>query len=283
MSQNMLVFEKDERNRFPVSIAWIRYLVLEYLQLRSFKHAAGIIYISYYAKNFIESKYPILKEKKSKVIYHGISNEFRQLPKRQKFINEYSSNMPLRILYVSIVNYYKHQWNVIEAVKLLRKKGYPIELDLVGALNKSLAKKFAHALSGTKEFVKYRGSIPYEEMSNKYKSCDLFIFASTCENMPNILVEAMSAGLPILCSNYGPMPECLGDAGLYMDPTDISSISEKLETLLLNKGLRSEIAQKAYKYSKEFSWERTSRETFQFLRECHNEKTQINETNHTIL
>ena len=44
-----------------------------------------------------------------------------------------------------------------------------------------------------------------------FTSCFTFIFASTCENMPNILIEGMSSGLPILCSNYLPMPEFLKD------------------------------------------------------------------------
>ena len=51
MSQNMLVFEEFERNRFPKRTTWLRYLALERLQLRSFRNAKAIIYISNYAKN----------------------------------------------------------------------------------------------------------------------------------------------------------------------------------------------------------------------------------------
>ena len=83
MSQNMLVFEDKERNRFPFSFTKIRYLLLEKIQLKSFKNASGIIYISFYAKKYIEEKYPILKSVNSIVIYHGISNDFRQKPKKQ--------------------------------------------------------------------------------------------------------------------------------------------------------------------------------------------------------
>jgi len=267
MSQNMLVFENKERNRFPKSFTWLRYLLLERLQVRSFKNAEGIIYISEYAKNYIENKYPELKNKKSTVIYHGISDDFRQVPKEQKPIETYTRNAPFKLLYVSIVNYYKHQWNVIDAVKKLRSRGYNITLELIGPLYEPLRRKFETALIGTEDYIFYKGRVAYDEISASYKNADMFIFASTCENMPNILVEAMSAGLPILCSNFGPMPEILKDAGVYMDPTSVDSISANLEKILVNKENRQEIAQKAYTYSLEFSWKKTANETFDFIKE----------------
>ena len=265
MSQNMLVFEKKERNRFPISLNRFRYQILELLQVKSFKNSKGIIYISNYAKNFIENKYPYLKNKPSKVIYHGISNEFRQVPKLQKEIAKYSIEKPLKITYISIINYYKHQVNVIKAVKMLNKEGIPIILDLIGPIYEPMREKFERSLKGTESFITYKGKIPYEEISDCYKNTDIFLFASTCENMPNILVEAMSAGQPIISSNYGPMPEILRDAGVYMNPTDVFSIYENLKKLIYDTELRTDIANKAYEYSQEFSWEKASKETFEFL------------------
>ncbi|WP_236976864.1 glycosyltransferase family 4 protein [Membranihabitans maritimus] len=271
MSQNMLVFEDNERKRFPLSFTRLRYYLLEKLQLKSFQNANGIIYISNYAKNYIENKYPRLKSKKSIVIYHGISDEFRQPPKVQKNLESYSKESPFKLLYVSIVNYYKHQWNVIEAVKQLKKNGYPIELELIGPIHSSLKSRMDEVLNETNKYVTYRGKVPYDKIASSYKNADLFIFASTCENMPNILVEAMSSGLPILCSNYGPMPEVLKDAGVYMDPTNPKSIKIGLEQLLKSKNKRKEVAEKAYMYSQEFSWDKTSEKTFNFIKAIANE------------
>lgn len=267
MSQNMLVFEEKERNRFPKSFTWLRYLLLEKLQVKSFSNSKGIIYISNYSKEYIEKKYPFLKEKKGKVIYHGISEDFRQRPKPQLEISSYTKDKPFKISYVSIINFYKHQWNVVEAIKNLRIEGFNIELELVGPIYEPARKRFEESLVGAETFIKYNGKIPYKEISKIYKRSDLFIFASTCENMPNILVEAMSAGLPILSSNYGPMPEILKDAGVYMDPTDVESIYSNLKNMLLNVNLRAEVAKKAFTYSQDFSWEKTSKETFDFIKE----------------
>ena len=131
--------------------------------------------------------------------------------------------------------------------------------------------KFENSLIGTETYIHYKGKVDYEEISNYYKNSDLFVFASTCENMPNILVEAMSAGLPILSSNYGPMPEILKDGGVYMKPTFVESIYIKLKEMLLNEKLRAQVAQKAYLYSQDFSWEKTSKETFNFIKEVEQE------------
>ena len=116
-------------------------------------------------------------------------------------------------------------------------------------------------------FINYKGFMPYDELSEVYHRADAFVFASSCENMPNILLEAMAAGLPIACSNRGPMPEVLGNAGVYFDPESPDQIANSLAMLLDNHDLRAELAQKAYNRAREYSWERCAKETFSFMSE----------------
>ena len=54
---------------------------------------------------------------------------------------------------------------------------------------------------------------------------EIMILSSRFEGLPNILLEAMAASLPIACSNRGPMPEILKDAGIYFNPEQVSSIT----------------------------------------------------------
>lgn len=79
------------------------------------------------------------------------------------------------------------------------------------------------------------------------------------------LLEAMSAGLPIACSDRGPMPEVLGAAGIYFDPERPEEIGRTLSTLLDDPGLREQSAWSAYERAKGFSWERCARDTFDYL------------------
>ncbi len=71
--------------------------------------------------------------------------------------------------------------------------------------------------------------------------------------------------LPIACSHMGPMPEVLGDAGLYFDPEDPNSIARALRELMKSPELRAQLAQVAFDRAQTFSWKRCADETFGFL------------------
>jgi glycosyltransferase involved in cell wall biosynthesis len=122
-------------------------------------------------------------------------------------------------------------------------------------------------LDSSGAFVSWHKGVPQHEVANYYHAADGFIFASTCENMPNILIEAMASGLPIACSSYGPMPEFLKDGGVYMDPEKISEIEAVLEKMILSAELRERISAISYSESQNFNWNKCANETFSFLYE----------------
>jgi len=98
-----------------------------------------------------------------------------------------------------------------------------------------------------------------------YHEADIFVFASSCENLPNILLEAMSSGLPIACSNIEPMPSVLKDGGIYFDPFSSKSIYHSLKELIGDPLLRETIANTAFKESKKYNWQNCSNETLKVL------------------
>ena len=81
--------------------------------------------------------------------------------------------------------------------------------------------KTLNAVDPNEEFIQYLGKVDFDSLDSYYKKADGFIFASTCENMPNILLEAMASSLPICCSEYQPMLEMLGNTGEYFNPENI--------------------------------------------------------------
>ncbi len=88
--------------------------------------------------------------------------------------------------------------------------------------------------------------------------------------MPNILLEGMAAGLPIACSNRGPMPEMLGDGGVYFDPESTPEMIHALRQLIASPELRTRLAQTSFERSHAYSWSQCARETFSFLAEMAN-------------
>ena len=104
-----------------------------------------------------------------------------------------------------------------------------------------------------------------QDLPKLISKSDIFIFASSCENMPNTLVEGMAIGMPIACSDRGPMPEILEDGGVYFDPEDEVSISKCIEKIITDREIREKIAARAKILSKKYSWEKCSDDTFSNL------------------
>jgi glycosyltransferase involved in cell wall biosynthesis len=113
--------------------------------------------------------------------------------------------------------------------------------------------------------------VKHAELPNHYQQADVFVYASSCENMPNILLEAMASAKPIACSSRGPMPEVLKDAGVYFDPERAESIASAIRELIDSPALRREKAELALRYSGEYSWCRCARESFDYLAQIANE------------
>lgn len=267
MSRNMLPFEWQELRRYGWSWMTLKLLALRLTQAQTFRRADGLIFLTQYARDAVMG---VIKTIGGKIVTipHGISNLFFRPPREQMPMHRYSIGQPLRILYVSIIEVYKHQWHVAEAVGMLRKNGFPVVLDLVGmaygpALNR--LRKTLNQVDPAGEFIQYSGPLPYDKLHVKYAQADLCLFASSCENMPNILLEGMASGLPIACSNRGPMPEVLGDAGVYFDPESPEDIARALRELLESPELRAKSAKASFERAGAYSWKRCAVETFAFI------------------
>ena len=76
----------------------------------------------------------------------------------------------------------------------------------------------------------------------------------------------MSAGLPIICSKFGPMQEVLGaNSGMYFNPLDLNDTLKQLKVFLLDKKLREEISNNSFSHSLHFTWAEMANKTFRFL------------------
>lgn len=268
MSRDMLSYEPGEMGRYRFSKMWLRLLALRYLQAWSLKSAEGAVFLTEYASRVIQQMTGPLR--RTAVIPHGVSSEFRGLVRHE------TANNPLRVLrciYVSQADLYKHQWVVVRALADLRARGYNLSLQLAGGgqgRGESLLQQELRLSDPVGEWVTVTGFVPPSGLPALLASSDIFIFASSCENMPNTLVEGMAAGLPIACSDRGPMPEVLKDGGLYFDPEDASSIAAAVQRLADDPALRMSLAGRAAELATAYSWERCARETWQFLTETFN-------------
>lgn len=264
LSQDMLSFEPGVMRYFGIGYERVRLLAIFWLQNTAFRRAEGVIFLTKYTGALIQKSCGLLQ--RVAYIPHGVSDKFRTTHLLLPW--PLDNERPIRLLYVSPVLQYKHQWRVVKAVELLRIRSYNLHITFVGsgsgAAQRQLDVQIAES-DPQKQFVNHVGSIPYDAIPGYLAETDIFIFASSCENMPVTLLEAMASGLPIACSDRGPMPEVLEDAGEYFDPEDPDSIAAAVEALLVDPEKRQRLAARAKALSERYSWERCAAETWSFI------------------
>ena len=263
MSQDMLSYEPGIMKNFGYGLARLRLIIILFVQNFAFRHADGVIFLTNYASRVIQKSCGKLR--KVKIIPHGVDLEFK------KIINQNwpsKKNEIIRCLYVSPVWPFKNQINVVKAIEKLRNQGHLISLDLIGGGAKESIKKLKKQISLSDPeglFIKYHGSLQHDQIPKYIARANIFVFASSCENLPVTLLEAMAVGLPIACSDRGPMPEVLGEGGLYFDPNDVTSIATSINEIIHKSDLRVKLMVKAKIISNEFTWDNNSSKTISFI------------------
>tara|TARA_B100001093_G_scaffold304651_1_gene290534 strand:+ start:34474 stop:35640 length:1167 start_codon:yes stop_codon:yes gene_type:complete len=268
MSQNMMLYEREFWDEIKSIKEKAKFFFNFRRQQKCFKNAEGIIFLSQYAKKYI-TKVLKIEDKNKAIIHHGISNQFISKKIEIICLNNYSEKSPFRFLYVSTVHVYKNQWHVVEAISKLKEKGYPVSLTLIGDIiykpSGDKLKRTIDKADPKREFINHILHIPNTEMADQYFNHDGIIFASSCENMPNILLESMGSGKPIASSDKSPMPEFLKEGGFYFNASSVNSIFNTLENMLLSLKTSQDYSIKNIKELKNYTWEKTATKTIDFI------------------
>lgn len=262
MSRDLLSFEPGAAVRFGLGLARARLLALRYVQCRSLANADVAVFLTEYAKRLVLGT--CKRATRAVIIPHGVGEAFRSIPRL------HPNGPRIRCVYVSNDAPYKHHRELLLAVRELRSVGWNFDLLLVGRMDGRIGRQIRRVisadplLSGT---VELHGEADQNELPGLIAERELFLFASSCENMPNTLLEGMAAGRVIASSNRGPMPEVLADGGVYFDPESPKEIAEAMTYLFQSRADRLRLAHRANELAKAYSWERCARETWELLSE----------------
>jgi glycosyltransferase involved in cell wall biosynthesis len=267
MFRNMLPFDAAELRRQQHAPFRLKMQLLRRIQSATFRRATGVIFLNEHAERVIAASVRGIGGRTA-VIPHGLDPRFFAAPRDPQPLDRYDASRPFRWLYVSAIYDYKRPWNVAEAAARLRQAGAPVHLEFLGpGYPASLARlrTVVDRLDPRRCFISVTPGVPHDDLPGRYAACDAFVFASTCENMPNSLLEAMAAGLPIASSDRPPMPAIAGDAAVYFDPEDPASIAGAMDELMRDTVRRARLAERAHALAGSYSWTRCARQTFDFL------------------
>lgn len=260
MFRNMIPFDPALVGAMRWGLMRIRNIVLKRVMLKSMAEADLTIFISDHARSIIEALRPIPNPL---TIPHGISDLFRE--QNDAVPRPAAAPEGRYILYVSRFDVYKHHDNVVEGFAALPpalRDSYKLvflgETDLPPF--EAVARRIAEL--GLKEAVIIGGAVPYDSLPAWYAHADTILFASSCENCPNILLESLGSGRPVLSSDVMPMPE-FGGAGLaYFSPFDPQSITAALRDILETPEKAAAVAAAARARSRLYKWDITAQKTW---------------------
>jgi glycosyltransferase involved in cell wall biosynthesis len=139
---------------------------------------------------------------------------------------------------------------LIDACRLLIDRGYDVRLRIVGGGEMKDALRRHIAEVGLQERVELLGARPQDEVIELYRAAT--VFALPCivlengdrDGIPNVLVEAMRLGLPVVSTSVSGIPELVVDeeTGLLVPPRDAEALASALARLLDDAALRARLA-----------------------------------------
>jgi len=254
---------------YPEDFSRLSALLLKVLVPIAAKRADKVITVSSNSKKDIVK---ILKVPESKVCVTYEAGKIASLPEEnvtgKKPGKDYRNDKKF-ILTVSASHPHKNLPRLVEAYNILYKKcQIKHQLILVGIKGRAhyLLTKSIKKLS-LEERVRFTGWVSRESLSLLYSNADLFVFPSLFEGFGLPVLEAMSCGVPVITSNYGAMAEVAGDAALLVDPYNINEIAEAMYKVLTDQDLRKNLIKKGLERAKQFSWEKTAKETLEVYKE----------------
>lgn len=259
MFRNMIPFDQAAMDAIPFGLQKFRNYLLKGIMLKSMKNADLTIFISNFARQVIEKHITV---KNGVTIPHGISEIFRaQAPMTE----EVKIPEGQYLLYVSRFDVYKHHVELVTAYSRLPssvRDQHP--LVLVGEVNMAHAQRVIELIRelGVDGQVRVLGAIKYQHLPVLYRHAFLNIFASSCENCPNILLEILASGRPVFCSDVLPMPEFGGDAPIYFSPFDSDDVLAKLQVVLSDQVDHEEMARRSTVRSQIYDWKLTAGRTW---------------------
>jgi glycosyltransferase involved in cell wall biosynthesis len=108
--------------------------------------------------------------------------------------------------------------------------------------------------------VEFLGYVAADQREPLFKGAQMFVLPSFEEGFGLPVLEAMAAGVPVVVSRRGSLPEVVGDAGLLIDPDDPGSLTEAMGRMLADSSLRANCAQRGLDRARQFTWTQTARD-----------------------
>jgi glycosyltransferase involved in cell wall biosynthesis len=226
---------------------------------RTVKRADRIIAVSRFSRDEIVKHMGVAADKVT--VVHSAGRDASPARKNETASSDVVRSIPRP--YVMAFSALSAHKNIPRLIAAFAKISSVVQHDLVlvGHMPvKSAVRAEIEAAGGT-DRVHFTGYIPEADVAALLQNASLFAFPSLYEGFGLPLLDAQNAGVPVVCSSAGALPEIAGDSAILFDPHSEDAIANALKRGLLDTDLRQSLIEKGHENARSFSWDRTARET----------------------
>lgn len=246
---------------------------LKYLEAsipKSIERSDRIIVISEFTRDELTSLYPVSGNKIT-VVHGGIDDIFHEpLTDDELMRVRFRFNLPEKyILTVGTWEPRKNLARLLQAWRALRMDGklggYKLVMvGMKGWLCGEIEQKFRNQAG--QRGVMSIGYVPRTCLPAIYRGASAFIYPSIYEGLGLPPLEALACGIPVAAARAGAIPEVLGEAALYFDPSKTREIAEAINAVIIREELAAQLLRKGREQIKDFTWEKAAEKTMQVYR-----------------
>jgi len=262
----LMLFDLQHINQ-PGNFPWFSLLFLRSIIYASARSADGVLTISHQVKNDIIRSYHLPPEH-IEVTHLAVDHSAFALhgPPDTVTVKEHYGLPDRFILYAASSLPHKNHERLFQAFRRVRERVPEIQLVLIGARDKgeeALIRTIKE--QGLEQTVILLGWIPLEDVPSIYRASEVFVFPTLHEGFGLPIIEAMSCGVPVVCSRIEPLLEVAGDAVLFVDPLSPDEIAAAIIKVVTDPPAREHLISKGLVRSNEFTWKATATKTLAFL------------------
>lgn len=203
----------------------------------------------------------ITESDKITIIHNAVNPNFYEVDNTKNSSNKTS----IQILFAGYLSRDKGIYDILDAVPLIIKTRKDVKFVFAGAEDKPgeleiIRKRIIRNDIGN--YVFFLGVLSKREIISTYENSDIFILPSYIEGMPLTVLEAMAAGLPVISTPIGGIPEVIVDGvnGFLITPGDYVDLANKISELIENNDFCKMMGMNNQKKIKEnYSWDITSK------------------------
>jgi len=254
----------------PKDLPWLKAKYYNYFFPRFARKAKRIVTVSAFSKEDIHQTYQIPNDKID-VVYNGVNTLYTPIgeDEKEKAKVQYAQGADY-FLFIGSLHPRKNIVGLLKAFDNFRQSvDSNVKLLIVGGnMFKTGEIEQTYQSMRFKEEVIFTGRVTSKVLHQILGAALALTFVPFFEGFGIPVIEAMSAGVPVICSNTTSLPEVGGDAVMYVDPNNVDQLKEAMINLYEDKALRQSLIESGFLQKEKFSWDKTAQLLWQSICLC---------------